>query len=62
LWPLVEDTAGFVDEDAIAADGLQRIELQLRLLVGGGDAGVAEQVAHAPDCSRTRLTPDLLRG
>jgi hypothetical protein len=55
LGTLVENAAGFVDEDAIAADGLQRIELQLRLRVGGGDAGVAEQVAQALDCSRTRL-------
>jgi len=57
LGPLVENTTGFIDEDAIATDGLQRIELQFRLLVGGGDAGVSEQVTHAPDCIRTRLRP-----
>jgi hypothetical protein len=33
----------------IAAGGLQRVDLELGVLVGGGDAGIAEQVSHAGD-------------
>jgi hypothetical protein len=45
--------AGGLDKDPVAAGALQRVDLQVWLLVGGGDAGVAEQVAHAHDGRRT---------
>jgi hypothetical protein len=39
--------AGRLGEHPIAAGGLQRVDLELWLLIGGGDAGIAEQMSHA---------------
>ena len=41
--------AGGLGEHSIAAGTLQGVDLELGLLVGGGDAGIAEQVSHAAD-------------
>ena len=41
--------ASRLGEYPIAAGGLQRVDLELGLLVGGGDAGVAKQMTHAAD-------------
>ena len=38
--------AGGLGEHPIAAGTLQGVDLELGLLVGGGDAGVAEQMSH----------------
>jgi hypothetical protein len=35
-------SAGRLDKDPIAAGGIQRVDLELGVLVGGGDAGIAE--------------------
>jgi hypothetical protein len=45
--------AGGLGEHPVAAGAVQGVDLQVRLLVGGGDPGVAEQVAHAADGRRT---------
>jgi hypothetical protein len=45
--------AGGLDEHPVAASALKRVDLQVWLLVAGGDTGVAEQVAHAHDRRRT---------
>jgi hypothetical protein len=39
-------------EDPVAAGALQGVDLELGLLVSGGDAGVAKQVSHAPTVSQ----------
>ena len=39
--------AGGLGEDPVAAGVLEGVDLELGLLVGGGDAGVAEQMSHA---------------
>ena len=41
--------AGGLGEDPIAAGSGEGVDLELGVLVGGGDAGVAEQVSHAAD-------------
>jgi hypothetical protein len=41
--------AGGLGEYPIAAGALEGVDLELGLLVGGGDAGIAEQVSHAAD-------------
>ena len=41
--------AGGLGEYPVAAGALEGVDLELGLLVGGGDAGVAEQVSHAED-------------
>jgi hypothetical protein len=46
--------AGGLGKYPVAADAFQGVDLKLGLLVGGGDAGVAEQVSHAAD-RRTTL-------
>jgi hypothetical protein len=33
----------------VAAGALEGVDLELGVLVGGGDAGVAEQMSHAGD-------------
>ena len=48
-WTVSAGTAGGFGEHPVAAGTLQGIDLQLRLLVGGGDAGIAEQMSHAAD-------------
>jgi hypothetical protein len=45
--------AGGLGEDPVAAGALEGVDLEVGLLVGGGDAGVAEQMAHAADGCRT---------
>jgi hypothetical protein len=45
--------AGGLGEDAVAAGTLEGIDLELGLLVGGGDAGIAEQMSHAWERRRT---------
>jgi hypothetical protein len=48
--------AGSLGEHPIAAGLLQGVDLELGVLVGGGDAGIAEQVSHggsvAEPCDR----------
>ena len=44
--------AGRLDKDPIAAGALEGINLELGLLVGGGDAGVAEQMSHGVTVSQ----------
>jgi hypothetical protein len=39
--------AGGLSEHLIAAGALQGVDLELGLLVGGGDTGIAKQVSHA---------------
>ena len=41
--------AGGLDRDPVAAGPLEGVDLELGLLVGGGDAGIAEQMSHAAD-------------
>jgi hypothetical protein len=41
--------AGGLGEHPVAAGSLQGVDLELGVLVGGGDAGIAEQVSHAGD-------------
>jgi hypothetical protein len=45
--------AGSLGEYPVAAGALEGVDLEVWLLVGGGDAGVAEQVTHADDGCRT---------
>jgi hypothetical protein len=45
--------AGSLGEHPVAAGALEGVDLEVWLLVGGGDAGVAEQVTHADDGRRT---------
>jgi hypothetical protein len=45
--------AGRFGEHPVAAGCDERIDLEVRLLIGGGDAGVAEQVSHAGERRRT---------
>jgi hypothetical protein len=41
--------AGGLGEHPVAAGRRELVDLELGLLVGGGDAGIAEQMAHAGD-------------
>jgi hypothetical protein len=41
--------AGGLDEHPVAASASECVELELRLLIIRGDAGVAKQVSHAAD-------------
>jgi hypothetical protein len=45
--------AGSLSEHPVAAGALEGVDLEVWLLVGSGDAGVAEQVTHADDGCRT---------
>jgi hypothetical protein len=45
--------AGGLDKHSVAASSIERVDLELGLLVGGGDAGIAEQVSHAWEGRRT---------
>ena len=51
--PVGAGAAGGLGEDPVAAGRGEGVDLQVGLLVGGGDAGVAEQVSHAHDGCRT---------
>lgn len=46
LGSLVESAAGSVGEDPIAAGCLERVELQVRMLIGRRHARITEQVQH----------------
>ena len=45
--------AGGLGEHPVAAGGCEGVDLELGVLVGGGDAGVAEQVSHRRERRRT---------
>ena len=45
--------AGGLGEHPVAAGALEGVDLELGLLVGGGDAGIAEQMSHARERRRT---------
>jgi len=47
--PVGPGAAGGLGEHPIAAGRREGIDLELWLLVGGGDAGIAEQMSHAAD-------------
>src|SRR5512132_4357390 len=51
--PVGAGAASRLGEHPVAAGAFPGIGLELGLLVGGGDAGVAEQVSHAPERCRT---------
>jgi hypothetical protein len=40
---------GGLGEDPVAAGPLEGVDLELGVLVGGGDPGVAKQMSHAAD-------------
>jgi hypothetical protein len=50
----VRAAAGRLGEHAVAAGRSEGVDLELGLLVGGGDASIAEQLSHAAD-RRTTL-------
>jgi hypothetical protein len=45
--------AGGLGEHPVAAGRSEGVDLELRVLVGGGDAGIAEQMSHAGQRRRT---------
>jgi hypothetical protein len=45
--PVAAGPAGGLGEHPIAASTIERVDLEPGLLVGGGDAGIAKQMAHA---------------
>jgi hypothetical protein len=47
--PVGAGAAGLLGEHPIAASPLEGVDLKVGLLVGGGDAGIAEQMTHAAD-------------
>jgi hypothetical protein len=51
-------TAGGLDKHPIAAGGLQRVDLKLGLLVGGGDPGIAKEMSHGATVSQPSDTSD----
>jgi hypothetical protein len=51
--PVGAGAAGDLGEHPIAAGTLQGVDPELRLLVGGGDAGIAEQMSHVRERRRT---------
>jgi hypothetical protein len=51
--PVGTGAAGDLGDHPIAAGTLQGVDLELGLLVGGGDAGIAEQMSHAGERRRT---------
>jgi hypothetical protein len=53
--------AGGLGEHSIAAGPLEGVDLELWLLVGGGDPGVAKQMCHARDRRRTPVTGLVVR-
>jgi hypothetical protein len=46
-------TAGGLGEHPVAAGALERVDLQVRLLVAGGDPGITKEMAHTDDRRRT---------
>jgi len=53
--------AGRLGEDPVAAGRREGVDLELGLLVGGGDAGIAEQVTHAREHRRTLGQGGIIR-
>jgi hypothetical protein len=51
--PVAAGAAGGLGEHPVAAGALQSVDLELWLLVGGGNTGVAEQMSHARERRRT---------
>ena len=51
--PVVEGPAGGLGEHPVAAGGGEGVDLELRLLVGGGDAGIASRCPIAGERRRT---------
>jgi hypothetical protein len=47
--PVGAGAAGGLGEHPAAAGALQGVDLELRVLVGGGDAGIAKQMSYADD-------------
>jgi hypothetical protein len=50
--PVGAGAAGGLDNCLVAAGGVHGVDLELGVLVGGGDAGVAEQMSHAVERRR----------
>jgi hypothetical protein len=50
--PVGAGAAGGLSEYPPAAGALEGVDLELGLLVGGGDAGIAEQVSHGATVSQ----------
>jgi hypothetical protein len=50
--PVGAGAAGGLGEHPIATGVLEGVDLQLRVLVGGGDPGIAKQMTHAPTVSQ----------
>jgi len=48
--PVAAGAAGGLGEHPVAAGRREGVDLELGVLVGGGDAGIAEQMSHAADC------------
>jgi hypothetical protein len=51
--PVGAGAAGGLGEHPIAAGGLKGVDLELGVLVGGGDAGIAKQMSHVRERRRT---------
>jgi hypothetical protein len=47
--PVGVGATGGLGEDPVAAGPLEGVDLELGVLVGGGDTGIAQQVSHAAD-------------
>ena len=47
MGPVGAGAAGGLGEHPVAAGGGEGVDLELRLLVGGGDAGIAKQMSHS---------------
>jgi hypothetical protein len=51
--PIGASTACSLGEHPVAAGGREGVDLELEMLVGGGDAGIPEQMSHAGNRCRT---------
>jgi len=60
-WAVGAGAAGGLGEHPVAAGRGKGVDLQVRLLVGGGDASVAEQMAHAWGRSQNPVTAAVVR-
>jgi hypothetical protein len=59
--PVAAGAAGGLGEHPIAAGTLQGVDLKLRLLVGGGDAGIAEQMSPCAGASQNPVAGLVVR-
>ena len=57
-WPVGAGAAGRLSEHPVAAGGLQRVDLKLGLLVGGGDPGIAKEMSHGATVSQPSDSSD----